>query len=525
MNGMVDLEPVEVAVAGAGPAGCLMAARLAAAGRRVTVFEAGPPWRLQDLVSSQIWARRLKWGGAPVLGGGADPPGHNFATGWGLGGAALHHYAGWPRLRPEDFKVRSLYGRAMDWPLTYEDLRAHYDRIQGEVGLSGDLAAEHWRTDDEPYPMPPVSTFRQAQVLARGFAALGKRIAPTAVAINSVPFSGRAACVYDGWCDAGCPIGALANPLVTYYPRALAAGVRFLTRHTVNRVRTDAAGRATGLELYDEAGARCFQPAAVVVLAASAVQNPRLLLRSTGAAHPRGLGNSHGLVGRFFFNHSVVNVYGLFDRNLDNHLGLTVPAISCMDGYEKRRANGPFGSHTWGIAPALKPNDLLGIATTRADVMGAALHEFMLRAVRGLGSIVGICETLAERDNRVELAAERDRFGEPLARIVNHTPAEALALWAYARDEGVSLLRAAGAGEVWHGPRLGAHQLGGTVMGTDPCASVADAYGRLHDAPNVVLAGSGLFPTCGAASPTFTIHALADRIAARMATHWGEFAA
>ena len=53
----------DVAILGAGAAGCLIAARLAAVGRSVVVLEAGAPWELSDLVSNQIWARRLKWSG------------------------------------------------------------------------------------------------------------------------------------------------------------------------------------------------------------------------------------------------------------------------------------------------------------------------------------------------------------------------------------------------------------------------------------------------------------------------------
>jgi len=33
--------------------------------------------------------------------------------------------------------------------------------------------------------------------------------------MNSVDFRDRPACIYDGWCHVGCPIGALANPQVT----------------------------------------------------------------------------------------------------------------------------------------------------------------------------------------------------------------------------------------------------------------------------------------------------------------------
>ncbi|MCC7411435.1 MAG: GMC family oxidoreductase [Gammaproteobacteria bacterium] len=520
------LRKVQVVIVGAGPAGCLFAATLAGAGREVVVYEAGPPWRLDDLVSSQIWARRLKWGGAPVQRAGTHPFGHNYATGWGLGGAALHHYAGWPRLRPEDFELQSRYGRGIDWPFGYEELRPWYARIEREVGVAGDVASEPWRPDPEPYPMAPVQTFRQARVIARGFEAQGLRVGPTPVAINSAPYAGRPACIYDGWCDAGCPTGALANPLVTYQPRAIAAGARFASGHQITRIALDARGRATGVELRDAAGNARLQPAEVIVLAAAAVQNPRILLNSTHALHPGGLGNGSGLLGRRFFSHTVLNVYGLFDEDLENHMGLTVPSVSCADGtYDKQRDGGPFGSYGFGIAPALKPNDLLGIAISRADLFGAGLHAFMKRAARGLGSIVSLCETLPEHDNRIELASQTDRHGMPLARIVNGFSDESIALWNRAREHGTALMRAAGADEVWHGPLLGAHLLGGTLMGRDPAASVTNAWGQLYEAPNVVVAGSGLFPSCGAMSPTFTIHALALRTAERMLSHAAEFTA
>ena len=74
------------------------------------------------------------------------------------------------------------------------------------------------------------------------------------------------------------------------------------------------------------------------------------------------------------------------------------------------------------------------------------------------------------------------------------------------------------------GPRNLGHVAGGTVMGADPMTSVVDSYGRLHDAPNVVIAGGGQFPSVGAVSPTFTVLALAERAANRMVHHPAEFA-
>ena len=101
-------------VVGSGAAGSAMAARLSKGGKSVLILEAGPERTRDKLVSSQLWARRLKWNGAPVLEGGENPVGHAFNAGYGVGGAALHHYGVWPRLHEEDFEMSSRYGIGLD---------------------------------------------------------------------------------------------------------------------------------------------------------------------------------------------------------------------------------------------------------------------------------------------------------------------------------------------------------------------------------------------------------------------------
>src|SRR5438132_14095867 len=104
---------VDAVIVGSGAAGGLLAAKLSEAGKKVVILEAGPKRGMGDLVSSQIWARRLKWAGPAIETGGKDPLSAGFGSGWGTGGSAMHHYACWFRLHPEDFETKSRFGKGL----------------------------------------------------------------------------------------------------------------------------------------------------------------------------------------------------------------------------------------------------------------------------------------------------------------------------------------------------------------------------------------------------------------------------
>lgn len=509
-------EPVDAIVVGSGAAGSLFAARLAEAGRRVLILEAGPMRHQGHMISSTLHARRMKWSGPPVIEEGAHPVGYVFNSAYGTGGAALHHYAVWPRLHAEDFEVRSRFGRGQDWPFGYDELAPWYDRVQDECGISGDAQQEIWRPPGAPYPLPPVPVFRQGRVIARGFHKLGRRTAPLPLAVTSREYRGRAACIWDGWCDAGCPIGALANPLTVYLPRALDAGARLVNDTPALRVLTDdGGGRAIGVEVATPDGGRRTITAGLVVLAAFTIENARLLLASANRPHPAGLGNAQDQVGRRVMSHSAGLVFGLFDEDTEPYMGAFGGQLVNQDRYPKstHAANGAFGSYQWMIAQAVKPNDLLGISTTRADLYGTDVDVFMRRAARGFAGMQAVCEDLPVAGNRVTLAEARDRHGVPLARVRHDLHPESAALWQDSLADGRRVFEAAGAREVWTGPRGAMHIMGGTPMGRSPDDSVTDGYGRVHGIPNLVISGPGLFPTSGGVNPTFTVHALAARSA------------
>jgi choline dehydrogenase-like flavoprotein len=527
---MATHEKVDVVIVGAGASGSTFAAVLAKAGKKVVLLESGPDWQLSDLISSDFWGRRLKPAGGPFLLEGKNPYGYVYQAGWGVGGAALHYFANFPRLMPNDFKVKSEHGRGLDWPIDYKDVAPYYDKTADDLGVSGDAKAEEiWRPAGKPYPMPPMKTFKNGQVWLKGFEAAGIRMRPAAVGMNSVPYKGRPACLYDGWCHVGCPIGALANPLVTYLADAKKAGAEVRARSTVTRVLTNAAGdKVTGVEYYDEKKEKQTQGASVVVLAAWAGQNPRLMLNSANDKHPNGLANKSGLLGKYMMAHFASGTFALFDEDIENHMGTIGGQYFSYDRYDKNahKDKGAFGSTFIVAGSAQKTSDLGGFANARVDLFGPALADFMKRAKRGLTRITMFGEEMPNIENRIELASDKDEFGMPLGRFTHTFDQAAVALWNANFDEGLKVAKATDAKESWSGrgnmPTI--HLFGGTIMGANAGNSVVDSYGQTHEIGNLYVAGPGIFPTEGAPNPTYTIFALSLRGAEHLAANWSAVA-
>ena len=223
--------------------------------------------------------------------------------------------------------------------------------------------------------------------------------------------------------------------------------------------------------------------------------------------------------GRFMMSHHVASTWAMFDEDVQNHMGTVAVQYMSYERYPKKSHDGVFGSSFITAGFAVKTADL---ANSRGDLFGPELADYMKRAARNLAGIKAFGEEQPNLENRVELASDKDEFGMPLGRLIHSFDSDAVALWNANLEEGLKVAKASGAKEAWSSRAMPtSHLLGGTIMGTSAANSVVDSYGQSHEIPNLWVAGPGMFPTEGASNPTFTIFALSQRGAERMASQWG----
>jgi len=488
----------DAVVVGAGACGSLVAKELAGRGLSVVVLEAGPRFDAPgDLPNDEANPAKIIWTDPRVFAGrdGVAPK-----MGTGVGGGTLPWLGVAPRFTPADFRTRSAEGYGADWPLGYDDLRGHYAAVERDLGVAGECGP--FAPEQYDLPMRPHPPNWHAQVLARGARALGAHPFAPPIAINSTEYDGRPACIYCGWCASGCPTGAKATAGAVYLAPAERLGATVVSGAFVHRVTHDR-GRATGVLYRDAAGREHSQPGRVVVLAAHAVETPRLLLLSASG----GLANSSGLVGRGLMSHPTWQVFGTFAEPVNAYKGMQMGHVMVQDYLAPDPARGcarGFILLSYMMTPVTYAN-LSGIG--HGPALKDFLYDYAHTAAWWAHAEGELCD-----DNRVTLdPAVADARGEPAARVTYEWTANDRALVAAARDKAVEMMHASGARRVRVGLQYAAHAMGGCRMGDDPRSSVVDRFGRAHDVPNLFVCDTSMFVTSAGVNPTLTAMALARR--------------
>jgi choline dehydrogenase-like flavoprotein len=553
-------------VIGSGVAGSVAAWELAQAGWSVTVLERGRNLR-PGLGEGPSAALKTLYGGDEIKSqrhfGFPDPILEPYTTrtqadaasgvarsavgalgqlGAAVGGTSLHYNAKFPRFWKQDFTQLTDLGpvagaQVADWPFAYDEFIPYYDEIEYKVGVQGDINQMPARTLEQAprsrqFVMPPNPTPYAGQVLAEGARRAGFSPYAFPAAVNSQTFDGRPACNSCGLCSGfGCPINARGDALVSFLNPAMLTGkVRVIERAWVYRIDTSADGRrATAVRWRDFRGQEHALTADLIVVAASPINTARLLLMSASSAHPQGLGNGSGQVGRNMMFHNPTIGASVFAQDIhatrgqtttmvvDDLLGpFTGPQVSALGVPYIKGAIIQLGS---GGPPVTYSGIVTGIT-------GPGLaHKQALRQGPGHRLAAGSAmfgEDLPQAENRVDLDPEiRDFQGMPAARITysphRHEQAAAILL-----GPQIELIHTLSPGVVasfilpspltGSGPPSTAHLAGTARMGMDPAQSVCDASGRMHEVDNVYVADASTFPTFPGFNPSLTIMANSLRI-------------
>jgi len=495
----MDHLEADVVVVGSGMGGGTTAWALAQRGVDVLLLERGErlPREPENWSPDEVFIHR-RYKPAELWEDGA---GVAFAPGvhYVVGGNTKVYGASLPRFRESDFEeVAHLDGVSPAWPFRYADLEPFYgeaERLYDVHGSTGSDPTEPWRSTPFPYAALPHEPYVAG--LVERLRSAGVSPASTAMGVDLRP-GGR--CVRCATCDGfPCRLGAKSDAEVCAVDPALATGsARLATGVRVERLVTDGSGR----RVVAAVGVGPNGPVTVrgrrFVVSAGAANSAALLLASSSAEHPDGLGNSSGRLGRSFMMHNNAHIAAV---DLNRHNDVTFQkTVMVTDWYHDGGDGHPLGTvQTIGKVQGL----MMKSWATRVPL--PLLDAIARRSVEW----VVMAEDLPDPSNRVTLSPSgRLRT----TRVATNTRQHGRLLKRAKR-----LMRDAGYDVVFTQPfdiSMNSHMCGTLVAGVDARVSVLDGHCKAHDLDNLWVVDAGFFPSSAAMNPALTIAAQALRVVA-----------
>ena len=403
------------------------------------------------------------------------------------GGLSNHWSCAVPRFSQEDFDDAARAGEEYTWPVDYAALAPWYDQVEPLLHIAGpSYGVSHL----------PAGKVRNVSALDADWRGLvdvaeraGRAILPMPYAYgaeSTVTFSGT---VFNAYVRLVKPLLGSERVSVRYNARAMSLEWSPEKRRVeaVNIVdpRTGASGRV---------------PCRAVVVAAGAVNSAEVLLRSSSAEFPDGLGNTHGVLGRYLHDHPLGKLVIDLGAPVSIHPATYITRLSL----DRSKALYAAAGMQWSGA-AIYAKSMLTRKPGRLPWIGYSVFGTMAPS----------------RDNFVALPAKSGNGDTRLELHVRHEP-EALTILDETKDQIIKLLNDAGLDaktRIWHHEPVGnSNHYGGTVrMHASPQYGMLDAFSRVHGVRNVVVADSAAFTTGPEKNPVLTSMALSARAADRLA--------
>jgi quinoprotein glucose dehydrogenase len=441
-----------------------------------------------------------------------------------VGGAAMHWQGHANRFSAEDLRLRSMYGLATDWPLSWEELEPYCSEAERRIGVSGAPGPHPEDKRSEPYPMPPMPlTYNLAEIKTWAERA-GIPFTGCPVARNTQAYDGRPECQRCNTCMM-CPIGARYSPDYTYKQllskKKVALHDRTLIRRLVVEEGKNTISAAVGNS--EERPAEDVEyRAKLFVIASGYAWTPHLLLNSHTSRFPNGLANSSGLVGRYMTGHQFISANMEVNKKLYPGMNEPYPIISRE--YFRCPIDKPFVRHdiqifetNSGRRPRLKSET--GKFLFGDDLM----RDWQSRLSHGVARVRMYYDSHPSRDSKLTLdPSNKNRFGDPMPKIEHRIDDAASAREAATQAHIQSIyerMAKANDTKILNVTKSDYqdHPAGGCRMGSDAAESVCDSYGRTHDHPNLFVVGAPTLPTGGCTNGTITFTALTLRSAEHIA--------
>ncbi len=449
----------------------------------------------------------------------------DWIRGYQVGGKSLIWARQTQRWSRFDFEgpARDGFG---EWPITYDELAPWYSHVERFAGISGNYDGLETLPDGEFLPaweMNDVEKHAQGKIMG---AFPGRHVIQGRCAHLTAPqpqhlAQNRGQCQARNLCYRGCPFGAYFSSNSATLPAAAATGRLTLRPHSVveSILHDSATGRASGVRVIDAVTKQATEFFARVIFAnASCLNTNLLLLNSTSARFPAGLGNDHGLLGRYVAFHNYrgslsASVEGFEDSYysgrrptqlmMPNFRNVRKQETDFQRGYMvffgASRAGWQQDNYSPGVGAAFKDR------ITRPGPWG------MYMMMQG--------ETVPRKENHVRLSADRkDAWGIPqLVTSIGYDDNDEKLL----RDflaRGQEMLEAVGAKKITardskQNPGLDIHEMGGVRMGHDPKTSLLNRWNQLHACTNVFVTDGACMTSTGTQNPSLTFMALTARAA------------
>jgi len=483
-------ETERVVVIGTGPAAAASAVVLSEAGQEPLLLEAGSgnarlglTARVRGLTFAKL---RPTLGRRTDLTMRGDPRAELFEA-LAPGGLSNHWACAVPRFSPDDFEDAARAGVEYTWPLGYADLTPWYDRVEPLLHIAGSAS---------DVPRLPAGRFRDRWSLGPEWEAVAREVSASGRDLVAMPYAYGAETIVTRAATAFNAYTRLIQPI----SQQGRLSVRFDTR--VERLEWSNTERRVVAVLGRDArtGAQLRIPCRGVVLAAGAVNSAQILLESTSAEFPDGLGNRHGVLGRYLHDHPLAKIV----VDLGRRVSLAPASYVTRQSLERSDPLYAAACMQWNAASHMARTVLAG-------------HPGQTRRLgySVFGTMIPTREDCIAIDRRAPAAAR-----SPLLFSLRY-PERAVRELERAKDELLASLERVGWAprlRVFHVevPGNSVHYGGTCRMHESPRFGVVDAFSRVHGVGNVVVADSAVFTTGPEKNPVLTAMALAARASDRL---------